>query len=155
MNTFLLVIVVVVAIVVVGIGSVFLQVKSMNRERARELQDISVENLEKSVYRYEAKYFRFIGEENEAVREFQELIETRDISNLYKKSANLMRTFASLERKAGHEGRPILKERHKQCLLALELAYPKCHAQHRVHWPLGILSHFRAFFWLRIFPALK
>ena len=125
MNTFLLVIVVVVAIVVVGIGFVFLQVKSMNRERARELQDISVENLEKSVYRYEAKYFRFIGEENEAVREFQELIETRDISNLYKKSANLMRTFASLERKAGHEGRPILMDIYSEYELYVRELYSR------------------------------
>jgi hypothetical protein len=24
-----------------------------------------------------------------------------------------------------------------------------------VHWTLGILRHFQAFFWLRVFPALK
>jgi len=24
-----------------------------------------------------------------------------------------------------------------------------------VHWTLGILRHFGAFFWLRVFPALK
>jgi hypothetical protein len=79
----LLVFIVVVAVIAfIASGQ---SLKSMDRKTAAWLKTLSLPELERKVYRYDAEYFKLIGEENESVREFKKIIENKDISTLYKK----------------------------------------------------------------------
>lgn len=91
----------------VGTGTTW---RNKHNEELKELRNYPTEALEHIVYRYETEYFKFIGEDNEAVREFRKLIETKDIAALHKTCSRLMSTFMRLEAKAGHHGRPLIAD---------------------------------------------
>ena len=104
-------------VAVFGIGAILLVIytnRTMNtlkRAHAQELKELPLDELETRVYTFETDYFRMLGEENEVVREFKRLIETRDLSALHDHwESRFMGGFIDLERKAGHTGKPLIGE---------------------------------------------
>ena len=95
-------------VIAVAIVVLFLFAKLMDRPMIRRLKKYSVERLERRVYRYETEYFKFIGEENEVVREFRKVIEDKDIATLHKKWGSFSEDFIALEGKAGYHDRPLI-----------------------------------------------
>jgi hypothetical protein len=103
--------VIVIVLIIVFYISSSQAVKSTERKTIGWLKKLSLDELERKVYRYDSEYFRFISEENESVLEFRNIIENRDISTLYKKwDSSFLESFLALERKAGHNGRPMLMD---------------------------------------------
>jgi hypothetical protein len=86
-------------------------IEDLDRKKVEWLKKLTLSELERKVYRYDGEYFRFIGEENESVREFRKAIEDKDILTLYNKwQSSFVGSFLSLERKAGHKSRPMLMD---------------------------------------------
>jgi hypothetical protein len=50
---------------------------------------------------------------------------------------------------------PELIRRYSTSPVPWDIMSPVKPAQQILHWMVEILRHFRAFFWLRVFPALK
>jgi hypothetical protein len=88
----------------------FLITKYFDQKYARQLKSRSLADLEEMVYRYEAEYFKFIGESNASVLEFRQAIENKDISALIKNWITFRSNFQGLEREAGHDGRPLIMD---------------------------------------------
>ena len=113
--------------ILVGLGIAFLivvliilMIRFFSQKYARELKTRSLADLEKMVYRYEAEYFKFIGESNAPVLEFRQAIENKDISALIKNWITFRSNFQELERKAGHDGRPLIMDYYYTYELELE-----------------------------------
>jgi hypothetical protein len=70
----------------------------------------STDELETMVYRYETDYFLYLGENNHTVQEFRLLIDRRDLRGLISNWRRFKKSFISLERAAGHTGRPLIIE---------------------------------------------
>jgi hypothetical protein len=77
------------------------------RRRIRSLPD---DELAKLAFEDLTEYFNFIGTENEAVQRYLELVDNRDIEKLCREWNRLATAFVSLEREAGHQGRPLLMD---------------------------------------------
>ena len=118
-----------VILVVVAIVAVLLYIKWQDWQRIRELKKYSIEELERTVYRYEGAYFKFIGKQNEPVREFRKLIENKDIFTLHKKWDSFQADFQDLERKAGHSGRPLIMDYYYGFELELRELYKRRRAE--------------------------
>ena len=100
-------------------------IRSSDQKYARELKSRSLAELEQRVYRYEAEYFKFIGESNLSVLEFRQAIENKDISALNKNWITLRSNFQELERKAGHDSRPLIMDYYYAYELELEELYKR------------------------------
>jgi len=85
----------------------------------KELRTKSKEQLESEVFNYEKEYFSYIGENHVEVREFRSLIENHDLNGIKHKWKKLSKSFGSLERKAGHSGRPLILDYYCWYELAL------------------------------------
>ena len=103
--------------------------RKARKEWTAKLKELSLESLEKNVYRYETEYFKIIGEDNASVVEFWKLIENKDISTLNKKCRGFMETFVKLERKAGHNSRPMLVDYYFGYELYVEELYKRQFAE--------------------------
>ncbi len=73
-------------------------------KKTRQLQKLTLGELEQRVYRYETRYFQFLGEEKAPVIEFRKIIESKDVSTLYKKWDSFKASFLALD----DHGRPAL-----------------------------------------------
>jgi hypothetical protein len=76
----------------------------------RELRRKSRQDLERSVFRYENEYFSYIGAEHPEVERFRALTEQKDLQGIRRDWNKLSRLFVTLERKAGHRGRPLIMD---------------------------------------------
>jgi hypothetical protein len=103
----------------------FLITRYFDQEYARELKSRSLADLEKMVYRYETEYFGFVGESNASVLEFREAIENKDIAALMKNWTTFRSNFQELERKAGHDGRPLIMDYYYTYELELKELYKR------------------------------
>jgi hypothetical protein len=72
------------------------------------LRNLSDEELNARVFRFEPRYFDYIGSGDAAVLEFRRLVDTRDVRGIKARWASLQRSFLRLERRAGHKGRPLV-----------------------------------------------
>ena len=95
---------------IVTVLILFLIVRFFDQKYARELKSKSLAEIEKMVFRYETEYFKLIGEDNESVREFRQAIEAKDLLALNKNWSTLRADFIALERKAGHNDRPLIMD---------------------------------------------
>ena len=116
-------------LIAVAIVVLFLFTKLMDRPLIRRLKKYSVERLEKTVYRYEPEYFKFIGEENEVVREFRKVIENKDIATLHKKWGSFSEKFMALESKAGYKDRPLILDYYAGYELEVRELYKRKRAE--------------------------
>lgn len=74
----------------------------------KELNSLSSKDLEARVFRYETAYFSFLGEQENAVKEFRSYVKSKAIDQLHKHWRRLEREFLRLERLRGHKDRPLL-----------------------------------------------
>src|SRR5262249_32764559 len=72
------------------------------------LQDLSDDELAARVFRFEPRYFDYIGRGEPPVVEFRRLVDTRDIRGIASRWGALSRSFTRLERRIGHRGRPLI-----------------------------------------------
>lgn len=79
-----------------------------SRWTTKHYRKMSFKELKACVFTYEEEYFEFIGQEDDSVRRFKELIEKKDISSLKTEWNSLKKRFLKLESAAGHTGRPLI-----------------------------------------------
>ena len=96
--------------IIVTLLVLFLVVKYFDKKYARELKSKPLAEIEKMVFRYETEYFKFIGEDHASVQEFRQAVENKDISVLIKNWITFRSNFQELERKAGHNDRPLIMD---------------------------------------------
>lgn len=77
---------------------------------ARELRQKTQHELEQLAFRYEDDYFNYIGSEHPEVIAFRTLTEQKDLQGIRKRWNQLSSSFVTLEKKAGHRGRPLIME---------------------------------------------
>jgi hypothetical protein len=74
----------------------------------KEIRTKGKEELEKEVFYFAEEYFSFVGYQNAEVQQFRELINKKDVVGIKANWKRLSKSFATLERKAGHKGRPLI-----------------------------------------------
>ena len=97
------------------------------------LRNLSDEELKARVFRFEPRYFDYIGSGDAAVLEFRRLVDTRDLRGIKARWESLQRSFLRLERRAGHRGRPLVLEYYN----LYELGYRELMRRRRIR----LLSH--------------
>ncbi len=82
----------------------------LKRRIVRRLNALPIEELEKQTFSYPEPYFQFIGETDEAVKRYRDLITRKDLENLKNEWNTIVYRFCDLEKKAGHRGRPTIMD---------------------------------------------
>jgi hypothetical protein len=91
----------------------------LRNRQMRILRAMDDEQLRNRVFRFESKYFDFIGRDQPAVVEFRDLVAGRDLVGIRKRWRRLQRSFQRLERRVGYSGRPLILEYY--CWYELDL----------------------------------
>jgi hypothetical protein len=79
------------------------------RDRAW-VKSLSEEQLELEAFRFETKYFEFLGSSKPSVIRYRKLVDSRDLLSLQREWRRLSRDFHKLEREAGHKSRPLIMD---------------------------------------------
>jgi hypothetical protein len=66
--------------------------------------------LERAVLDVPLEYFEYIGLQRPSVVRFRELVERKELSQLYQEWPKLEKDFRAGEREAGHQGRPLIMD---------------------------------------------
>ncbi len=109
------------------VGAAYLVVRLVVAVRRSQESDYnhwngcSTTELENVVFTIHDSYFAELGEPNAAIAEFRSLVAKRDLDALVKRWPALQRAFLSLERIAGHRGRPALYDYYFRYLAAVRV----------------------------------
>jgi len=76
----------------------------------KKLRQKNLEELKKDVFQFAEGYFSYIGNDHKTVKEFKDLIQAQDLSGIRRNWERLSSDFHTLERKAGHTGRPLIMD---------------------------------------------
>ena len=89
------------------LAAVWFGIRHSSNERMRRL---STADLERLVFQVPDEYLSFIGSDTPSIREYVQLVGSRDLQKLYKRWPKLQKAFRSAEIAAGHRGRPLVME---------------------------------------------
>jgi len=98
----------------------------LKRRITKQLSSLSLEELEKETFAYPSSYFQAIGENDDSVKRYRDLISRKDLDGLAREWSGLHRRFRELERLSGHRGRPLILEYflcHEVCIDVLSKRY--------------------------------
>ena len=84
---------------------VWLVITLVTQLRARRKTTVE---LERVVLDVPMEYFEFIGLQRPSVVRFRDLVERKQLAQLYREWPALEKDFRRGEREAGHEGRPLI-----------------------------------------------
>jgi len=93
---------------VISLGAILLV--PLKIKYRKELRQKNLEELKKDVFQFAEEYFFYLGNEHRTVKEFKNLVQAQDLSGIKRNWKRLSSDFRTLERKAGHTGRPLIMD---------------------------------------------